>query len=147
MVFTENDVTFTAAISEKASGTWRLDSGGETEFINSDSVKIALSEITEGKHSLTVKGKDLEGDGFIATYVFTVDTLSPRLLAKSPVNGAMYKDGAIEFSGVTDSEAIFTVKCDDVTVIDGVPVSEMGSFDPSTGVFSATLKFPTRTER
>ena len=84
-------------------------------------MKIALSEITEGKHSLTVKGKDLEGDGFIATYVFTVDTLSPRLLAKSPVNGAMYKDGAIEFSGVTDSEAIFTVKCDDVTVIDGVP--------------------------
>ena len=142
LVFTENDVTFTAAISEKASGTWRLDSGGETEFINSDSVKIALSEITEGKHSLTVKGKDLEGDGFIATYVFTVDTLSPRLLAKSPVNGAMYKDGAIEFSGVTDSEAIFTVKCDDVTVIDGVPVSEMGSFDPSTGVFSADLEIP-----
>lgn len=142
LVFTENDVTFTAAISEKASCTWRLDSGGETEFINSDSVKIALSEITEGKHSLTVKGKDLEGDGFIATYVFTVDTLSPRLLAKSPVNGAMYKDGAIEFSGVTDSEAIFTVKCDDVTVIDGVPVSEMGSFDPSTGVFSADLEIP-----
>lgn len=108
LVFTENDVTFTAAISEKASGTWRLDSGGETEFINSDSVKIALSEITEGKHSLTVKGKDLEGDGFIATYVFTVDTLSPRLLAKSPVNGAMYKDGAIEFSGVTDSDAIIS---------------------------------------
>ena len=142
LVFTENDVTFTAAISEKASGTWRLDSGGETEFINSDSVKIALSEITEGKHSLTVKGKDLEGDGFIATYVFTVDTLSPRLLTKSPVNGAMYKDGAIEFSGVTDSEAIFTVKCDGVTVIDGVPVSEMGSFDPSTGVFSADLEIP-----
>lgn len=108
LVFTENDVTFTAAISEKASCTWRLDSGGETEFINSDSVKIALSEITEGKHSLTVKGKDLEGDGFIATYVFTVDTLSPRLLAKSPVNGAMYKDGAIEFSGVTDSDAIIS---------------------------------------
>lgn len=142
LVFTENDVTFTAAISEKASGTWRLDSGGETEFINSDSVKIALSEITEGKHSLTVKGKDLEGDGFIATYVFTVDTLSPRLLAKIPVNGAMYKDGAIEFSGVTDSEAIFTVKCDDMTVIDGVPVNEMGSFDPSTGVFSADLEIP-----
>lgn len=108
LVFTENDVTFTAAISEKASGTWRLDSGGETEFINSDSVKIALSEITEGKYSLTVKGKDLEGDGFIATYVFTVDTLSPRLLAKSPVNGAMYKDSAIEFSGVTDSDAIIS---------------------------------------
>lgn len=142
-VYKDSDITFTAGISERATGTWRLDSGGETEFSDTDSVRIALSGISEGKHSLTVKGKDSEGDGFISTYVFAVDTLSPRLIVKSPVNGAMYKkDGTIEFSGVTDSEAIFTVKCGDEVILSGLSAKDFGEFDPSTGVFNATITLP-----
>lgn len=142
-VYTESDITFTAEISEKSSGSWKLDSGEETEFSDSASVSIPLSSLTEGKHTLTVSGNDEEGDGFMKTYVFTVDTLSPRLIIKSPVNGKMYgKDGTIEFSGVTDSEALFTVKCGEAEIIKDAPIMSIGSFDPSTGVFSASLDIP-----
>lgn len=142
-VYRESDITFTAKISETSSGTWRLDSGDETAFDGENSVTVALSELTEGRHSLTLKGRDSDGDGFLSTHTFTVDTLAPRLLIKSPVNGAMYgKDGTVEFSGVTDSEAIFTVKCGETEIIRDVPITALGSFDPSTGVFAASLDIP-----
>ena len=130
IVYTQNAFNLTAAASEAVSGTWKLDEGAEVAFADAKDIEIPLSGLTEGDHTVTLRGKAADGDGFTASYTFTVDTLPPRLLLSAPVNGSLFgKDGGLTITGVTDAGARLTVE-------------DAGSFDPATGVFAVTADLP-----
>ena len=142
-VYTANALTITAKVSEAVTGTWNLDSAkSSTSFTNTASISIPLTDLTEGEHTITMQGAAADGDGFAATYTFTVDTLPPQLLLSSPVNGSFFgKDGTLTVTGVTDADARFTV------VSNGTPICEgkilAGSeFNPADGTFSFSVTLP-----
>ena len=141
VVYTANELTLTATVSEAVTGTWRLDN---SETVNkfdtpTDRISIPLPKLTEGEHTITMQGAAADGDGFAATYTFTVDTLPPQLMISAPVNGGFfYKDGTLTVTGVTDADARFTISgtdCMNRKLADG-------EFDPATGVFSFTVSIP-----
>ena len=149
-VYTANDLTITAKVSEAVTGTWKLDSAGSsTPFSSTASISIPLTSLTEGEHTLTLEGAAADGDSFAATYTFTVDTLPPQLLLSSPVNGSFFgKDGTLTVTGVTDADARFTIEGTDcinrqLTVMqrdqNGKWIAGSGELNPSTGAFSFTV--------
>lgn len=152
-VYTTNDLTITAKVSEAVTGTWKLDSAeSSTPFSSTASISIPLTSLTEGEHTLTLEGAAADGDSFAATYTFTVDTLPPQLLLSSPVNGSFFgKDGTLIVTGVTDADARFTIEGTDcinrqLTVMqrdqDGKWIAGSGELNPSTGAFSFTVNIP-----
>ncbi len=142
-VYTQNAFTLTAAASEAVSGTWQLDAGDEVAFASAARLEIPLTGLAEGDHTVTLRGHAADGDGFAASYTFTVDTLPPRLLLSAPVNGSLFaKDGGLTITGVTDAGARLTVTSDGTAVLTDVAAEEAGSFDPATGVFAVTVQIP-----
>jgi len=92
---------------------------------------------------VTLTGKAADGDGFAASYTFTVDTLPPRLLLSAPVHGSLFeKDGKLTVTGVTDAGARLTVTSDGTAMLADVAVEDAGSFDAATGVFAVTVEIP-----
>ena len=124
--YTASDICFTASVTECVTGEWGVDgaltpdsdgyrSGAYGIFTDTASISIPLTELSEGGHTLTIKGKDGQGDGFQYSYSFVVDTTPPRLMLSSPLNGSTFaKDGTLTVSGVTDSDARFTITSDGV---------------------------------
>lgn len=143
VVYTANELTLTAKVSEAVTGTWRLDSEEKaTPFTELDSISIPLSKLTEGEHTITMQGAADDGDGFAATYTFTVDTLPPQLMISAPVNGGFFhKDGTLTVTGVTDADARFTITAGGGKVCENRKLAD-GEFDPATGVFSFTVSIP-----
>ena len=151
-VYTSDNLTITAKVSEAVTGTWRLDNEkSSTPFTNTASISIPLPSLTEGEHTVTMQGAAADGDSFAATYTFTVDTLPPQLLLSSPVNGSFFgKDGTLTVTGVTDADARFTISGTDcvnrtLTVMQrdqntGKWDGTSGELNPSTGEFSFTAK-------
>ena len=153
-VYTSDNLTITAKVSEAVTGTWRLDSAkSSTPFNGTASISIPLTDLnlTEGEHTLTLEGAAADGDSFAATYTFTVDTLPPQLLLSSPVNGSFFdKNGTLTVTGVTDADARFTISGTDcvnrtLTVMQrdqntGKWDGTSGELNPSTGEFSFTAK-------
>ena len=84
-------------------GTWTLDGDdGITGNVTGRTDLISLTGLTDGDHTLIVRGTGPEGDGFRYTYSFTIDTLAPRLLLSSPTNGSFFnEDGTLTVTGVT----------------------------------------------
>ena len=142
-VYTSDNLTITAKVSEAVTGTWRLDNEkSSTPFTNTASISIPLPDLTEGEHTITMQGAAADGDSFAATYTFTVDTLPPQLLLSSPVNGSFFgKDGTLTVTGVTDADARFTITADGGKVCENRKLAD-GEFDPATGVFSFTVSIP-----
>lgn len=140
-VYSSKDITFTAVISEAATGTWVLDAGTKTAFTEQSSINISLSDLEDGEHTLTVEGEAADGDGFSAAYIFTVDTLPPQLILSSPVRGSFFtKDGKVNIEGITDDDALLTVLSGTNEILSGKTVTEAGgTIDPVSGVFSLTL--------
>ncbi len=158
----EIKLTASAAGGEALTGTWSLDGAGsddiDTEgislsdsryghygtFNSKTSVSIPLKKLTDGRHKLTVSGKDADGDGFLAEYVFAVDTEAPRLMISSPVNGTPTDaDGGLTISGVTDEDALLTVVVGSTTVVDSKTISEIpGAAIDKEGNFSFKINAP-----
>lgn len=146
--YTANDIRFTANVTESVTGEWGVDgaltpdsdgyrSGAYGTFTDTASISIPLTELKEGGHTLTIKGKDSQGDGFQYSYSFVVDTTPPRLMLSSPLNGSTYdKDGTVTVSGVTDSDARFTITSDGVEICSGKTVSQLGGTIDRDGLFS-----------
>lgn len=146
--YTSNKIIFTAAISEASSGEWGIDgaltadddgnrTGAYGTFSDTDSVSIPLEDLTEGGHTLTITGRDKQGDGFSFSYQFEVDTAPPRLMLSAPVNGSLFGiDGTLTVSGVTDSDARFTIISDGTELCSGKTIKELGGSISSDGVFS-----------
>jgi len=116
--FNKEDVKLIMNSDQKVSGTWTLNKGyvltdddgtqdttGMTGTIsNSESSGIAFNGLEDGNHILTFIGKSNAGDGVIVQKRFAVDTLPPRLLLESPVNGGLFEaDGKFEVKGITDA--------------------------------------------
>ena len=158
-VFTENNLDFSAVFSEAVSGSWVLDdedlftdqfAAGADEaaatdgsFTQSSAADFTVEDLTDGTHTLTIKGKAADGDRFSSSYIFTVDTLAPQLIMSSPLNGSMFADGGkITVSGVTDPDALLTVTVDGKALISGKTVEEAGGAIGADGVFSIELSIP-----
>ncbi len=150
-VYTASDLTITAGFSENVTGTWRLDSEETCHDFSGKSTQIALTDLAEGEHTVTLQGAADDGDSFAATYTFTVDTLPPQLLISAPVNGGFFNaDGTLTVTGVTDADARFTIEGTDcvnrqLTVMKrdentGKWIENSGELNPSTGAFSFTVK-------
>jgi len=143
--YASSNLTLTVSASEAVTGTWALDEGESTSgtLSGGTSSTIALTGLTEGDHTLTVKGVDGGGDGFRKTCSFSVDTLPPKLLLTSPVNGSFFhEDGTLTVSGSTDSDALFTVTCDGVPACAGKSIAQLGGTISSDGTFSFAVPLP-----
>lgn len=142
-VYTANDLTITAKVSEAVTGTWKLDSAeSSTPFSSTASIFIPLTSLTEGEHTLTLEGAAADGDSFAATYTFTVDTLPPQLLLSSPVNGSFFgKDGTLTVTGVTDADARFTLIRNSTPICEGKTLTS-SEFNPVDGTFSFSVTLP-----
>lgn len=148
-VFTADDLQFDAAFSEAVSGSWTLDNGtlwpkaaNDTSvvsgsFASTSSAAIALADLADGDHTLTVTGTAADGDRFSYNYPFTVDTTAPRLILSSPLNGSPFNaDGTLTVSGVTDVDAELFISIDD-----GLETKLAVIRDPN-GVFSESVSIP-----
>lgn len=143
-VYTANELTITAEVSEAVTGTWRLDNSGTVNKFDTPTnrISIPLTDLTEGEHTITMQGAAADGDSFAATYTFTVDTLPPQLLLSSPVNGSFFgKDGTLTVTGVTDADARFTVVSNGTPICAGKTLVSR-EFTPADGTFSFSVALP-----
>lgn len=141
-VYTANELTITAEVSEAVTGTWNLDSAESSTFTNTANISIPLTSLAEGEHTITLQGAAADGDSFAATYTFTVDTLPPQLLLSSPVNGSFFgKDGTLTVTGVTDADARFTVVSNGTPICAGKTLAS-SEFTPADGTFSFSVALP-----
>jgi hypothetical protein len=138
--FKDKDLLFTISANTKVTGKWTLDniediSGKFGNITEQSSFNIDLKDLSEGNHSLAFIGTNEYGDGVIFQKRFSVDTLAPKLLLTTPVNGGLFeKNGDLKISGVTDKKA--TIK---VTSNTKVLYNEKPTVDDS-GFFSITIK-------
>jgi len=123
------------------SGSWYVDDFDYSgDFTETKEFSVELSGLGEGMHTLNISGKDADGDSFRVSKVFKVDTLPPRLLLSSPINGSTFSpQGTLEISGITDDDARFTIVVDGETKVSRRSISELnGSINPD-GVFSFNI--------
>lgn len=136
--FNTSDVEFAVSSDSKISGKWYVDDFDYTgDFTDTNSFAITLLDLSEGAHTLNINGKDDDGDGFRVPKVFVVDTLSPKLLLTSPINGSFFReDGTLDISGITDKDAVFTVAVDGEVKVDGRTLKDLSGKIDSDGVFN-----------
>ncbi len=136
--FAASDVEFLVEANTPVTGTWTLNDTESGSFSSGDTISFA--DLDDGDYKLTLSGEDGDGDGFIITKTFAIDTLPPVLLLSSPVNGGFFNsDGSITVSGVTEAEAKLTIYVDGEARAEGKTVTELGGTIDSAGVFSLTL--------
>lgn len=132
-------INFTASADMKVSGTWTLDSDEERRgtFTDATQVPIAFSNLLDGDHTLTMEGKNENGDGFMESFVFNIDTVAPTLLLTSPVNGSGFEeDGKLTISGITENDAYISVNVDGNPVIRSKTLKELNAVMGEEGDFS-----------
>lgn len=136
--FAVNDLEFTVEANTGVTGTWTLNDTESGSFTNG--ATLSFTDLDDGDYKLTLTGEDADGDGFIITKSFAVDTLPPVLLLSSPVNGGFFNgDGSITVSGVTESDARLTIYVDGESRAEGKTITELGGTIDSAGVFTFTL--------
>ena len=107
------DVTISVSADSKLKNcTYALDGGDFASWSGSGS--IALNDLEDGGHKLTLRGENNQGDGFETVYVFTVRTAEPVLMLSSPDAGSFYDD-SITVSGITAPFAVVHIQLDDST--------------------------------
>ena len=115
------------------------DKAAETPLLqNAASADLPLGALAQGDHVLRISGTDTDGDGFRVTEAFTVDTLAPRLMLTSPLNGSYFSNsGQLTVSGVTDADALISVSVNGSTVRSAAPVETAAD-----GTFSLSVSIP-----
>ncbi len=135
------DVTFDISSDVPINGIWFLDSidneGMNGEFTDVTDFSIELNNLLEGGHTLNISGKDVDGDSYRRTVVFTVDTQPPKLLLSSPKNGSCFKeDGMLKIAGVTDGDAYLTIKVDGDIIRNSRDINTLDENIDADGVFN-----------
>ncbi len=127
------------------SGTWVLDGGAVSgQATQSSSVPVQLTALAEGDHTLTFSGTDGDGDSFLFTKIFSVDTIPPNLLLSSPVNGSFFaENGDLTITGVGDPDALYTILSDGTAIAERKTLAELGGAQTPDGVFSMTVNLGT----
>lgn len=132
-------IKFTASADMKVSGTWMLDSDEKMagSFTDTTSIPIAFSNLPDGDHTLTIEGKNENGDGFMESFVFNIDTAAPSLLLSSPVNGSGFEEnGKLTISGITENDAYISVNVDGNPVIRSKTLKELNAVMGEEGDFT-----------
>ena len=137
--YASSAINFTASADMKVSGTWQLDSDEEVTgtFTDATQVPIAFSNLPDGDHTLTIEGKNENGDGFMESFVFNIDTAAPTLLLTSPVNGSGFEeDGKLTISGITENDAYLSVMVDGNPVIRSKTLKDINAVMGEDGDFT-----------
>ncbi len=77
-------------------GTWRAESGAPAEIVlhgkNGDALSDEIDDggLTEGEHTITVIGRNENGDACSETYRFRVDATAPSLFVSGPYSGSFF---------------------------------------------------------
>jgi len=142
--YASSEITFTVTADKNMTGTWTLDGDeGYSGPVTGTLVSLPFTNLTEGDHTLTVKGTGPNGDGIRYDYAFTVDTLAPTLILSSPTNGSFFEEnGELTVTGITDADTRFTVLCDGLTACTNKTVRELGGSIGNDGVFSFKVLLP-----
>ncbi len=130
---TESKVAIDISSDVPVSGTWSLDDGAEKgEFSAENSAQISLggeTGLSEGEHMLTLYGENANGDAFVESYRFKVDTTAPRLQFSSPHNGTFFTE-TITVAGLSEPKATVYISLDGVPC-ESIEVDENGEFRTS----------------
>lgn len=152
--YASKDITFNVTADQNIDATWTIDGNKDikdsdgnssplTGTVKGKSDKISLNGLTEGDHTLIIQGTGANGDGFRHTYTFSVDTLAPRLLLSSPINGSFFnEDGTLTVTGVTDADALFSVYCDGAAICRNKSITDLKGTIDSDGGFSFKVSLP-----
>ncbi len=143
--FTERNVRFTLNTDAPVSGHWTIDGALPADAASPDGSKLSLVDavtsilvdqtLCDGEHVLSFTGTTAEGDGFVYSKLFAVDTMPPRLMLSSPVNGSTFgADGSLHVQGIGDAESIYTIRVDEQTVASGLRLATTAD-----GLFSYQL--------
>ncbi len=139
------DVTFDISSDVAINGIWFLDSidneGMSGEFTDVTDFSIELNDLLEGGHTLNISGKNMNGDSYRRTVVFTVDTQPPKLLLSSPMNGGFFKeDGTLKIAGVTDGDAYLTIMVDGDIIRNSRDINTLDKNIDADGVFDFDIR-------
>ena len=119
-----NALTATLHADQTVSGAWSLDGGQEYPITSQSTIQMELTELTEGSHTIRFQGTNSQGDAFLYTKSFSVDTTPPSLLVSSPISGSFFSAGTV----VTGrSEGTLTISVDGGTA-QAVTIETDGSF-------------------
>ena len=119
-----NALTVTLTADQAVSGTWTLDGGAEQKVENLSTIRMELRDLTEGSHTIRFQGTNGQGDAFLYTKSFSVDTTPPALLISSPLSGSFFS-ASTKVTG--RSEGTLTISVDGGTAKE-VTVNQDGSF-------------------
>lgn len=134
-------VTLTETKRQAVSGVWSLDGGAERKVESQSTIQMELTELTEGSHTIRFQGTNSQGDAFLYTKSFSVDTTPPALLVSSPISGSFFgSDGSVTLTGWTDGTLSLLVdgKAESITVADGF-FSQSLALDDSAASHTLTL--------
>ena len=102
---------------------------------------MELKDLTEGSHTIRFQGTNSQGDAFLYTKSFSVDTTPPALLVSSPISGSFFgSGGSVTLTGWTDGTLSLLVdgKAESITVADG-SFSQSLALDDSAASHTLTL--------
>lgn len=145
--FTQRNVSFTLQSNVLVSGYWSIDGALAQDLMDqagtglhqvADATAVSIQQtLCDGEHTLTFSGQDAEGDSFLFTQLFAVDTTPPRLMLTSPQNGSRFaEDGKLWIEGLGEKDARYTVVADGIALVTERSLTSLGvTPDPVTGVF------------
>ncbi|WP_130870540.1 S-layer homology domain-containing protein [Intestinimonas massiliensis (ex Afouda et al. 2020)] len=134
-------VTLTEKKGQTVSGAWSLDGGAEQAVESQSAIQMELKDLTEGSHTIRFQGTNSQGDVFLYTQSFSVDTTPPALLVSSPISGSFFgSGGSVTLTGWTDGTLSLLVdgKAESITVTDG-SFSQSLALDDSAASHTLTL--------
>lgn len=130
------DVLISFASDIPVTGKWSIDNGEQSgELTSAKAETITLNGLTDGSHTLTFKGENEGGDGVSEKYLFTVDTLAPRLQINSPFGGSFF-DNSVTVKGISDSGATVYI-CADGQEPKTVNITDKQEFEESINLDSS----------
>lgn len=143
--FTQRGVRFTLNVDTPVSGYWTIDGALLTDATDPDDSKLSQvtdaqqivvdRELCDGEHVFSFTGTNANGDGFAFSKLFVVDSMVPRLMLSSPVNGSTFgADGSLLIQGIGDADSSYTIEVDGETVVSGLKLATAAN-----GLFSHQL--------
>ena len=139
--FASQNVSFSLNSDMPLKGYWSLNGALTLDLL--DPTSSSIQEVTntsmvsinehlvDGEHTVTLVGTNAQGDNFIFSQIFAVDTTPPKLLLRSPINGSSFAtDGYLPISGIGEPDSLYTISVDgeEVALNQVIPTDASGAF-------------------
>ncbi len=105
------------------SGTYKVDNG---DFVAFSSSPVVITGLSDGVHTITVRGENSTKDSGETLYLITVDTVAPKLMLSSGGNG-LFNGPSTTISGISERNAKVFMQVEENTAIIVTP-DENGEF-------------------